>query len=199
VDTAPPQLDDESPNRAPSEHHGFLYRIFERFVNVLNSAGSIWIFVLMFLICADVVARSVFNHPIDGVTDISAFSIIGIVFLQIAATVHTNRMTKGDVLLEMVTNRSKRAGAWLESLFLLVGAVMFGLIVRASWPLFTQSINQKQFFGVEGVFTFPTWPIRGIIVLGAAMAALAYLIQIGQALHKAYTSARAQPSMGAAR
>lgn len=166
--------------------HGVVYRGFERFLMVLNSIGTIWIFVLMFLICADVVARSGFNHPIDGVTDIAAFSIIGIVFLQLAATVHVNRMTKGDVLLELINRRSKVAGAWVESLFLLVGVIMFALIVRASWPLLMQSITRNQFFGVEGVFTFPTWPIRGIIVVGAASVAIAYLMQIANTLRIAY-------------
>lgn len=153
---------------------------------VLNSIGTIWIFALMFLICADVVARSGFNKPIDGVTDIAAFSIIGIVFLQLAATVHVNRMTKGDVLLEIISRRSRVAGAWVESLFLLVGVIMFALIVRASWPLLTQSITRNQFFGVEGVFTFPTWPIRAIIVVGAASVAIAYVMQIANTLRLAY-------------
>lgn len=169
-----------------SLQHGFAYRAFERFLMVLNSIGTIWIFALMFLICADVVARSGFNHPIDGVTDIAAFSIIGIVFLQLAATVHVNRMTKGDVLLEIISRRSRVAGAWVESLFLLLGVIMFALIVRASWPLLTQSITRNQFFGVEGVFTFPTWPIRGIIVVGAASVAIAYLMQIVNTLRLAY-------------
>jgi len=187
METAPPQFDDAASSRGPAEQHGFLYRLFEWFLSVQNSIGTIWIFALMFLICADVIARAAFNHPIDGVTDIAAFSIIGIVFLQLAATVQKGRMTKGDVLLEMITRRSVKAGAVVESLFLLTGAVMFMMIVRASWPLLTQSIERNQFFGVEGVFTFPTWPIRGIIVLGAASVALAYLVQIAQVCQKAWS------------
>ena len=139
MEGAAPEFDKAGSSRPVKEHHGLAYRIFDRVLMLLNSIGSIWIFVLMFLICADVVARSGFNHPIDGVTDIAAFSIIGIVFLQLGATVHTGRMTKGDVLLEMLSNRSKRAGALMESLFLLVGATMFCLVIWASWTPFTAS------------------------------------------------------------
>ena len=156
----------------------------------LNSIGTVWIFVLMFLICADVIARSGFNHPIDGVTDISAFSIIGIVFLQIGATVHTGRMTKGDVLLEIITRHSKQWGALFESLFLLVGAAMFALIVHASWRPFTRAFGRNEFFGVEGVFTFPTWPVRLIIVVGAAAVVIAYVVQVSDILRRAFNNSR---------
>lgn len=183
-----PQLDDTA--RAPAKPIGWLERIFVGAVDTLNSIGTIWIFALMFLIVADVIARSGFNHPIDGVTDIAAFSIIGIVFLQIGATVHTGRMTKGDVLLEILTRRSKAAGAIVEALFLGVGALMFALVIRASWPLLQRSLARKEFFGVEGVFTFPTWPIRLIIVVGAAAAVIAYLLQVVKVLRQGLGGAR---------
>ncbi|MFM9882660.1 MAG: TRAP transporter small permease subunit [Burkholderiales bacterium] len=185
MDTAPPNFDDARRSDESTAQRGRLYRAYEGVLMGLNSIGTVWIFVLMFLICADVIARSGFNHPIDGVTDISAFSIIGIVFLQIGATVHTGRMTKGDVLLEIITKRSERWGAVVESVFLFVGAAMFALIVHASWLPFTRSFGRNEFFGVEGVFTFPTWPIRLIIVVGAAAVTLAYLVQITDLLRKA--------------
>lgn len=186
METAPPQFDDDG--RARSEPRGLLYRSYEGVLMGLNSIGTVWIFILMFLICADVIARSGFNHPIDGVTDISAFSIIGIVFLQIGATVHTGRMTKGDVLLEIITRHSKKWGAVFESVFLFVGAAMFALVVNASWLPFTRAYRKAEFFGVEGVFTFPTWPVRLIIVVGAAAVVIAYLVQISDILRKAFAN-----------
>ena len=167
----------EEPSR-PAVPRSWPYRAFERTIMVLNSIGSIWIFALMFLICADVVMRDFFNAPINGVSDIAAFSIIGIMFLQIGATVHTDRMTKGDVLLGMVQKRRPRVAALIEALFLLVGAVMFALIVRATWPLFARAVQRNEFFGVEGVFTFPTWPVRVIIIVGAVVVTVAYLIKV---------------------
>jgi hypothetical protein len=33
----------------------------------------------------------------------------------------------------------------------------------------------REFFGVQGLFTVPTWPFRALIVLGGGAGALAYL------------------------
>jgi TRAP-type mannitol/chloroaromatic compound transport system permease small subunit len=185
---AEPQLEDQP--APPAEHRSWPYLAFERVLMALNNIGSVWIFALMFLICADVVMRAFFNAPIDGVADIAAFSIIGIVFLQLGATVHTNRMTKGDVLLEIISKRSARAGALVEALFLFVGAVMFALIIRAAWPLLTRAIQRDEFFGVQGVFTFPTWPVRVIIIVGSIAVVLVYLVKVWEQLRRALGDAR---------
>jgi hypothetical protein len=185
VESIPQFGEAESPH-SPAEPVGLFERLYMRALMLLNSIGSIWIFALMILIVADVVARSGFNHPIDGVTDIASFSIIGIVFLQLGATVYTGRMTKGDVLLEILNRYSRRTGALLEALFLLVGAAMFALIVRAIWPTLTRALARNEYFGVEGVFTFPTWPVRMIIVVGAAAVVITYLLQAAKALHAGF-------------
>jgi len=44
--------------------------------SALNSIGTIWIFCLMCMICADIVARSFFNAPIYGVTEVVGASIV---------------------------------------------------------------------------------------------------------------------------
>ena len=42
----------------------------------MNSAGTFWIFCLMFIICADVVGRYVFNAPIRGAAEMVGYSIV---------------------------------------------------------------------------------------------------------------------------
>jgi TRAP-type mannitol/chloroaromatic compound transport system permease small subunit len=181
-----PQFGEAESPQSPAEPVGLFERLYMRALMLLNSIGSIWIFALMILIVADVVARSGFNQPINGVTDIASFSIIGIVFLQLGATVYTGRMTKGDVLLELLNRYSRRTGALLEALFLLVGAAMFALIVRAIWPTLTRALARNEYFGVEGVFTFPTWPVRMIIVVGAAAVVITYLLQAAKVLRAGF-------------
>ena len=133
---------------------------------------------LMFLVCADVIGRSVFNHPIDGVSEIAAFSVVGIVFLQAAATVHSGRMTQSTMVLDWLGQRSIRARHLVEAGFMMIGAVMFALIVRATWPLLIRSIERQEFFGVPGIFTMPTWPIRLIMVIGATAVVLVYVLKL---------------------
>lgn len=132
---------------------------------------------LMLLVCADVIGRSGFNRPIDGVSEIAAFSVVGIVFLQAAATVHSGRMTQSTMMLDWVSRRSRRARHLIEASYMMIGAVMFALIVRATWPLLMRSIARQEFFGVPGLFTMPTWPIRLIMVIGATAVVIVYLLK----------------------
>jgi hypothetical protein len=37
------------------------------------------------------------------------------------------------------------------------------------------SMAAREFFGVQGIFTVPTWPFRALIVLGGTAGAAAYL------------------------
>jgi hypothetical protein len=36
------------------------------------------------------------------------------------------------------------------------------------------ALARGEFFGVQGLFTVPTWPFRALIMLGGAAGALAY-------------------------
>ena len=71
----------------------------------LNALGSVWIIGLMLLICADIVMRSFFSSPIAGVAEMVAFSIVGIVFLQLAHTLRTGSLTRSDLLLGYLARR----------------------------------------------------------------------------------------------
>jgi TRAP-type mannitol/chloroaromatic compound transport system permease small subunit len=75
--------------------------------------------------------------------------------------------------------------AALEALFALGGAVVFGLIVYASWPKMVDAWTTSEFFGVQGVFTIPTFPFRAITVIGAGAAALAALYRAGVEMRSA--------------
>jgi hypothetical protein len=44
------------------------------------------------------------------------------------------------------------------------------------------SLKLREFFGVQGLFTVPTWPFRALIVLGGAAGALGYLAVCVQVL-----------------
>jgi hypothetical protein len=46
------------------------------------------------------------------------------------------------------------------------------------------SIERREFFGVQGLFTVPTWPFRALIVLGAGAGALAYATLLLLALRR---------------
>lgn len=148
----------------------------------MSAVGTAAIGALMLLIVADVVGRNFLNAPITGVSEIAARSVVAIVFLQVPAAILQRRLTRADFLVRKIERASPRAVALIEALFCLTGAVVFALILWPSWPKFVDSWATGEFFGVQGVWTIPTWPFRGITVLGCAMAILAALYRLGEEL-----------------
>jgi TRAP-type mannitol/chloroaromatic compound transport system permease small subunit len=140
----------------------------------LAAIGTIWTFGLMLLICADVVGRSFLNAPITGVAEIAAHSVVGIVFLQIGATIYHRRMTRADFLIDRLVRRAPALGRAIECLFFLVGGLVMAFVAQAAWPGMENALARGEFFGVQGLFTVPTWPFRALIVLGGGAGALAY-------------------------
>jgi TRAP-type mannitol/chloroaromatic compound transport system permease small subunit len=149
---------------------------FGRLVDGMNGVGSALIFAIMFLICADVLARDLFNQPIDGVAELVAMSIIAIVFLQLASTLRHGRMSRADLFIDPFKARHPAPGFALQALFDLAGVATCVIIAWASWPVFVRAWTDSEFIGVQGVFTAPTWPVKALVVAGSAIAAIQYLL-----------------------
>ncbi len=145
-------------------------------LDALAAIGTAWTFALMCLICADVIGRSFLNAPITGVAEIAAHSVVGIVFLQIGATIYSRRMTRADFLIDRILRAAPPLGRTIEMMFMLAGAAVMAFIAQSAWTPMWNSMALREFFGVQGLFTVPTWPFRGLIVLGSAAGALAYLV-----------------------
>ena len=144
----------------------------------LSWVGGIWLMALMALICADVIGRSFFNSPITGVAEIAAFSVIGIVSMQLPETILHNRLTRTDLIIAPLTRRHPVPGHCLEAVFALAGCAVFTVTLIGSVEFLNKSLAGKEFYGVQGVFTFPTWPVRLMLVIGIAGSAIAFLVLI---------------------
>lgn len=141
----------------------------------MSAVGTAAIGALMLLIVADVVGRNFLDLPITGVSEIAARSVVAIVFLQVPAAILQMRLTRSDFLVRRIKRTSPRTVFLMEAVFCICGAIVFALILWASSPKLVDSWMSAEFFGVQGVWTIPTWPFRGITVLGAATACLAAL------------------------
>lgn len=142
---------------------------------VLSSIGTVWIAALMLLVVADVIGRNFMNAPITGVAEIAARSVVAIVFLQVSHAIMQGRLTRADFLIRGIGARLPVARTALETAFALTGAVVFALIVWGSWGKTLDSWTSAEFFGVQGVFTIPTFPFRAITIIGATLACLSCL------------------------
>jgi TRAP-type C4-dicarboxylate transport system permease small subunit len=152
--------------------------VFAIVSKLLSAIGTIWIFLLMFLIVADVMGRNFLNRPITGVAEIAAHSVVAIVFLQISLAVLSDKLTTADFLVRIIRARAPFVMEVIQILFLAFGALVFAGITYAAWPEMVNSWRTSEYFGVRGLFTIPTLPFRAIIVIGSVAAVIAYLILI---------------------
>ena len=150
--------------------------VFNGLSSALNALGTVWILALMLLICADVIGRAFFRRPIAGVPEMVSLSIVGIVFLQLASTLRSGKMTRSDMLLNTLMKRVPKLGYVLELIFNVAGAYIVYIIFRASYPRFLTAVERGEFVGAVGHFTAPTWPVKLILVVGAAALALQFVI-----------------------
>lgn len=144
-------------------------------LDAVAAVGTVWIFAIMLLIVADVVGRNFLAAPITGVAEISARSVVAIVFLMLPAAALNGTLIRADFLLRGIRRHSRRAVHLLDTLFALVGAVLFALVAIAAWPDTHEAWASSEFFGVRGVWILPTLPFHLLVVLGSWATSLAFV------------------------
>jgi len=158
-------------------------RLWHRLVESFAAVGTVLIGVLMFIICADILARNLMGASLPLVSEGGALLVVTLVALQLGATVRAGRLARTEVFIEPFTARHPRAGAALEGLFDLTGAVVLGLIAWASLRVVEKDLNADEFIGVTGIATLPTWPFRVLILAGFAVAAVEFVVRMIMAMH----------------
>jgi TRAP-type C4-dicarboxylate transport system permease small subunit len=158
-----------------SPPRGALSASLEWILNALNGLGSLWIFVLMVLINLDAFGRTFFAHPIEGVVEIVEMSIVAIVFLQLGDATQRGRLTRSDGLFNRALARYPKFGSAMGALFDLLGLIFMAIILYGTLPEMIESVEENLYFGSEGVFTAPKWPVYLIILIGGAVTLLQFL------------------------
>jgi len=155
---------------------------FTKFTSWMNSLGTVWVFALMFIICADVFSRNVFNAPLRGVSEFVGYTIAGAVFLQLAHALHVGRFTRAEMLIDSLDRNRPIAAAFFHSIFNLFGFFVFILIVNGGVVKFIEAWPDLK-FGVEGEFTILVWPLRFIITFGAILVSIKFFILTVQSVN----------------
>lgn len=152
-----------------------LEQIVTRLVHALLAIAAAIIFLLSFLVVADVIGRGAFNAPVKGTPEIVSMSIVIICFLLAAYAVQSGAMLRTDVIVSMF---GRRGFAFADMVSGLLGAGFFLLIVWGSFEPAWHAWTSNEFEG-EGALRVPVWPARFIVMLGSALVVAIYL---GQAL-----------------
>src|SRR5918998_5289688 len=113
-----------------SEGHRMLHDLNARLVRVLLALAALQIFVLSFLVVADVIGRGVFNSPVKGTPEIVSMSIVVICFLLAGYAVQSGGMIYADVLVSIFGVRGR---AFAQLLSAVLGILFFGLIAWGSY------------------------------------------------------------------
>ncbi|MGI9381085.1 MAG: hypothetical protein ACR2OW_15680, partial [Methyloligellaceae bacterium] len=87
------------PDKAPVEplfdQRPAVIQLLDKIIVFSNSIGSVWVFLLVVLVCADAAGRTLsftgYTAPIKGVIELVEVSIIVIVFTQLSDTVRVGR------------------------------------------------------------------------------------------------------------
>ncbi len=169
------------------------YGLFDRIAALANVAATAWIIFLMLLVVADVAGRNLIGRPIAGVPEMVKFSIIGIVFLQIAHTHASGQMIRSDGLLSVILARRPRLGHVMDALAQILGAVLTVALAWTVWPRLIKAWERNEFEGAVGHFVLPVWPFLVIIIAGSVLLSVSFAIKAGEAL------ARAQKAGGGAK
>ena len=102
-------------------------------VRTLLLAAAVIILLLGFLVCADVIGRTVFNSPVKGTPEMVSMSIVIICFLLAGYAVQSGGMIYTDVL-------ASRFGARGQAFALLLSAILGILFFGSSYGAATGSL-----------------------------------------------------------
>lgn len=153
---------------------GRLRRSFNWVMAALNMIGSVWVVLMMVLITADVCGRAFFSAPLFGVPELVKISVVGLVWCQMAHTLKIGGHLRSTAVTDRLPASWRRA---LEIFSCLIGVAMFALIVYSGWDQMIQAWSIGEFEGEEPV-RVPTAPIRTLVLLGAALTAIQFLVMV---------------------
>ena len=147
-------------------------RAFHNLLAGCNAIASVWVLFIVALVSADVIGRAAFNAPLPGVPEIVRFSIVGMVWLQMAYTLRSGNHLRTTLFLGRMPGVAQRAVLIANSL---VGVGLFVLIAWLGWIELAKTYEIGAFEGEHPV-RIPVWPVWAILVGGAALTALQFTL-----------------------
>jgi len=147
-------------------------RAFHNLLAGCNALASVWVLFIVGLISADVIGRAAFNSPLPGVPEIVRFSIVGMVWLQMAYVLRSGNHLRTALFLGRMPRLAQRAVLIANSL---TGIGLFVLITWLGWIELVKSYEIGAFEGEHPV-RIPVWPVWAILVGGAALTAVQFAL-----------------------
>lgn len=146
-------------------------RVFDAFITALNAFGTALILALMVLICADVIGRSAFNAPLQGVPEMVKALVPVMLWLQVAYTLRIGKHMRSGVGFQLMPRAASRVVLVLNCL---VGVFLFGVIAFFAWQEFAMAVETGS-FEMGGDVRIPDWPVWLAVFTGALCTGIQYV------------------------
>lgn len=151
------------------------WRIIRYPITGLTIVAGIAMLAMMLHIVADVVGRMVFNHPLNGTTEIvSGYDMVIVIFFPLAYVTRHG----GHIMVELFTRKwPKRRIAALDAA---VGAICLALVVWFTWETVTAAViafdQNEQWETAADLVTI--WPSRWFLPIGLGLMAVYMLCRL---------------------
>lgn len=155
-----------------------LSRVASSLAIAANALGTLVVLALVVVLNVDVIARGLFSAPLRGTYEMVQFSVVMIVFLQLADVVRVDRLTRSDGFLNLLHHRRPGLTANLRRIINAISAIFMALIAYVTFPEFLHMWETQDYFGVPGLFTLPWWPVKLVIACGTALACVIFVLKV---------------------
>ncbi len=143
----------------------------------MDAVGAMIVLGMMVIVNIDVFGRWLFDAPLAGTFELTEMGIVAVVYLQLAHTIRVKRLTRSDTFLNFIARIKGRVpDQALRLVFNIAGALMLGVIAYGQFPRLIDAWSRGYYKGNVGIFTAPTWPLEGIMLLGATAASFQFLL-----------------------
>ena len=154
--------------------YGAIRRVYSNFMLMFHLTSVLAIVVIALVVCADVVGRGMWNEPLRGTPEIVANTVVALVFLQLPFAIMNGAMLRATPLYDRLGRLGQQI---IETLTCLIGIGICLAIAYGSWDPMWDAIAIQAYEG-EGALRVPIWPVRIVLVVMSAFAALAYLFHL---------------------
>ncbi len=153
----------------------------------LSTVSAFWALALAAIYLYDILGRELFNKPFPGTHEIVGNSIVGILFLELPASIKRGAMLRTTLIYDAVSDANRRI---IDCASYALGILLFLAIIFGGWGAMIVSWKTREFEGA-GAFEVPVYPVRTLIIVFSAICALIYAQLLYHTLTRRSAPARA--------
>lgn len=154
----------------------------------LSTLSAFWALALAAIYLYDILGRELFNRPFPGTHEIVGNSIVGILFLELPASIKRGAMLRTTLIYDAVSDARRRL---IDCASYALGIVLFLAIIFGGWDSMIVSWQKREFEGA-GAFEVPVYPVRTLIIVFSAICALIYAQLLYHTLMHRHAAASAE-------